>query len=676
MALIGRRISNFTMYRILPICLLSLIVVLNVAAQEQADYVSAEQLQREVTLLLIDKNINDVADRLETEGASSASLLRRVVIYGRAGQTARVRSTLKQLAALQNWKCAVGYDVKHLIRSADLSLEGQRFFYERICPETSDGAEEFVGLWLSIGDPKALNAWLAERSTRHDEWLMLRVQLRAKAGTAGEVLDGLAADVRANPSDWARLDRYVNANNRAHNAQDVAWVADVFAVRTAGDYFKLAERVRIYSPQAGAKLLSKSLDIPFTDADAKLVYHLINDYRSVGPARQVNWEKQLRYWTKRSLAETYQRMNQSLAAQPLMEELVATKGDDILLQDVHQLAGQVQSGSGQRVIETKILREGPSRESSSEYWLERARYYDGRSEYERERDSYRQALVALQAKPDDVEALKQRLEVVRSFAFFLGKKHNQKEDKRELEQLLTNELSSVPPETGYAFEIARVIIQSELDLDDLRDSLLAKRPSFLARLLDGRREWDNEEAYLIENVLHREQLPSELKEKIWSSLESLVSDPGSTRAYRFAESLQHGQQWQRAIPFWRGYIEHARPTNWEGYKLDAAASLFTAYCRTKQWQPAEKLLFAQTDVFWRVLPKSLAEVAVVAAQQNAIDDAMRLWRMSTNLDRRNLDALPQLAQTKAKPQLLAMYSKMKQDDPQSTIPDLALRLLQ
>jgi hypothetical protein len=88
------------------------------------------------------------------------------------------------------------------------------------------------------------------------------------------------------------------------------------------------------------------------------------------------------------------------------------------------------------------------------------------------------------------------------------------------------------------------------------------------------------------------------------------------------------------------------------------------------------LLFAQKDSCWRDLPKALAEVAIVAAQQNATDDAMRLWRISTNLDRRNLEALEQLAHTKARPQLLAMYSQMKKDDPLSTIPDLALRLLQ
>ena len=213
-----------------------------------------------------------------------------------------------------------------------------------------------------------------------------------------------------------------------------------------------------------------------------------------------------------------------------------------------------------------------------------------------------------------------------------------------------------------------------MDLDELRNTLLAK-PSLLAQLLEGRREWNVEEGSLIEHVVNREAIPPTLKDKIWSSLEPLASDPGSTRAFRLAEAMKDSNEWQRAIPLWRGYIQHASPANWEGYKTDSLTHLFTAYCRTGQWQTAEKFLFTQLDSFWRVLPKALAEVAISAAQANAIDDAMRLWRMSTNIDRRNLDFLPQLAQTKARPHLLAMYSTMKQEDPLSTIPERALQLL-
>jgi tetratricopeptide (TPR) repeat protein len=203
-------------------------------------------------------------------------------------------------------------------------------------------------------------------------------------------------------------------------------------------------------------------------------------------------------------------------------------------------------------------------------------------------------------------------------------------------------LSSVPPETDYAFQIARLITQSEFDLDALRNSLLGQRPMFFARLLDGRREWGVEEMTLIGDVVHGEEVPSELKQKIWSSLEALVRDPGSSRAYHLADAMQNSDEWQRAIPLWRDYIKHASPTSWEGYKSNAITNLFRAYCRTKQWQAAEKILLDQQDEFWRVLPNALAEVAVVAAQQNAIDDAMRLWRKSTNLDRRNLEILAQL----------------------------------
>jgi hypothetical protein len=665
------------MRKILLLSLVSLIFVGTALGQQGANDNSADEIQRDLTFLLLEKNINDVTRQLDSENSPTvASLLRRLVIHSRAGHASRVRETLEQLAASPNWQCPGRHDLVWLIKNiSDQSFVTQRLYFERLCPDATEGAEAFVRLWNEVGDLKELDAWLSERSNRNDVWLMLLLRVRARSGTAGQLLDALAEEVRANPSDWTRLDRYLKAASYTTSVQDTGWLADTFEVHTAGDYYQLGERLRIHTPQAGAKLLQRSLELPFTDDDAKFVNDQLNRFRSVGPAIKVNWEKQLRYWTKRSLAETYLRLKQPLAAQPLIEELVSIKGDDIVLKDVHQLAGAVQGDSGQRVVETKILRDEVARRSTAEYWLERAKYYEGRREYELERESFRQALVALVAKPDDRKGLHERYMVVWSFAMFLAK-HNREENRPELEKLLTTELSNTPPQTDYAFQIARLITDSKLDLDELRNSLLAKQPALLARLLDGRREWGNEERVFIENVVNRQAVPSNLKDKIWSSLEALAKDPGSTRAFHLAEAMKDGNEWQRAIPLWRGYIQHAYATNWEGYKTDAITHLFTAYCRTGQWQTAEKFLFAQLDSFWRVLPNALAEIAVAAAQANAIDDAMRLWRMSANIDRRNLDPLPQLAQTKLKPQLLAMYSEMKKEDPLSTVPDLALQMLQ
>ncbi len=666
------------MLKTVLICLTCLIQVQSAWGQDRNDYQTADQLQRQVTLLLLDKPINEVTRQFDSESPSTvASLFLRLMVYGRAGQSARVRKTLEQLPATGNWTCPGDYALRRLIKNADgNSIGGQRFYYERLCPDDIEGAEGFVTLWANTGDAKELDTWLAERSSRNDVWLMQRVRLRAQSGTAGEVLDELAAEIRSNPSDWVRLNRYLNANNYARNLQDVSWLADTFEVTTAVGYFQLAEHLRPNSPRAALRLLQKSLSLPFTEADAKQVEKLLNQFRSAGPSIKVNWEKQLRYWTKRSLAEVYQTMNQSLAAQPLVEELVSITGDDILLGDVHQLAGAVQGGSGQRVVETKILRDETARRSTAEYWLERARYYDGRVEFELERNTFRQALVALEARPDDIKGLRERFEVVRSFAWFLARHENKEAEEVELEKTLTRELRSVPPETDYAFEIASLITQSELDLNELRNALLAKQPLFLARLLDGRREWGNSEMLLIENVVHQDGVTPEMKDRIWSTLTPLVRHPGSTRAFFLAAAMKWENEWQRAIPFWRGYIDHALPTNWEGYKSDAISDLFKAYCQTKQWQAAEKFLWAQREAFWHRLPNALAEVAVVAAQQNAIDDAMRLWRISTNLDRRNLDVLTEMARTQAKPQLVAMYTQMKKEDPISTIPNSALRVLE
>ena len=667
-----------SMRKILLISLVCLIFVVTALGQQGANYNSADEIERDLTFLLLEKNINDVTRQLDSENAPTvASLLRRLVIHSRAGHASQVRATLEQLAATPNWQCPGRHDLTWLIKNiSEQSFVTQRLYYERLCPDAIEGAEAFVRLWSKVGDLKELDAWLAERSNRHDDWLMLRVQVRARSGTAGELLDALAAEVRANPSDWTRLDRYLRANSyTGSNIQDVSWLAETFEVYTASDHVQLGGRLRAHASEASVKLLQRSLELPFTDADAKFVNDQLNRFRSIGPAIKVNWEKQLRYWTKRSLAETYLRLKQPLAAQPLVEELVSMKGDDIVLQDVHQLAGAVQGDSGQRVVETKILRDEVARRSTAEYWLERAKYYEGRKEYELERESFRQALIALETKPDDRKGLNERYMVVWSFAMFLAK-HNREENRPELEKLLTTELNSTPLQTLYAFQIARLITDSELDLDELRNSLLAKQPALLARFLAGRREWGLEERSFIETVVNREAVPSFLKNKIWTSLEALATDPGSTRAFHLAEAMKDGDEWQRAIPLWRGYIQHAHPTKWEGYKTDAITHLFTAYCRTGQWQTAEKFLFAQLDSFWRVLPKALAEIAVAAAQANAIDDAMRLWRMSANIDRRNLEPLPQLAQTKLKPQLLAMYSQMKKEDPLSTVPDLALQMLQ
>jgi hypothetical protein len=228
------------------------------------------------------------------------------------------------------------------------------------------------------------------------------------------------------------------------------------------------------------------------------------------------------------LAESYKALNQPLAAQPIVEELTSMKGDDIEIRGVHELAGAVQSGSGQRVVETKLLREEATRRDNAEYWIERADYYSGRNEDQLQLQAYREGLLAVPNHPRDAQAATQRLELVRRFAFFLVRDSDNEEVRHaELVKSLNREFTSAPPETDYAFRIAELLTQNELEVDELRISLLTSKPALFARLLATRKEWETSEESLIEDVTTGDEVTTEQKKRIWAELERLIDHPGS-----------------------------------------------------------------------------------------------------------------------------------------------------
>ena len=290
-----------------------------------------DQLNLEIASLLLNKDVGAVANELANAKAGTvAELLRNLIIYARAGHVLRVRQTLARLAESPEWRIyaegyssnanAVRWKVRSLIGD---DLTASRFYYERLCPNDVEGTELFARLWEKDGNPKELDAWLAARAADNKEWFQLRMYRRGQQGTAGELLDAMAAEVRANPGDRERVERYLVGNNYAGNLQNVAWLADVFQMHSAYEYFEFGRRLQPFSPEAAARLFEQSLRLPFTEVDAKRVEEPLR-FRQSG-SNPVNWdrEKQLRYWTKSNLAEAYQALHRSLEAQPIIEELAA-----------------------------------------------------------------------------------------------------------------------------------------------------------------------------------------------------------------------------------------------------------------------------------------------------------------------------------------------------------------
>ena len=673
-------------------------VALTTSASAQGlDYQTRLEMEREVTRILLEKDAGEVANQLALESAPVrvAPLLRRLSFFARAGHRARALKTLNLLAEASDMppvseRWVVAEAVKEIIGQDDFAA--LRMYYERIMPVDTASAENLLRLWERDGDTRELDAWLAERARQHEEWFQLRIHWRTKLGTVNELLDALAAEVRANPQDLERAFRYLRANNWAGHTQNVEWLADIFnawmasdsAPRLAYESYEAGSRLQRELPRVAQKLFERSLRLPFTERDMQLIRERVLMRYSVAP-RVKNWEKQLRFWTKQQLIESYRATNQPQAAQPLVEELVRMKeDDDILTEDVHKLAGAVQSQSGMRVVEAKILSEEAMGRESPAYWTKRAKYYAGRKEYDVVMETYAQALTYLPLKPEDAASMRERAALLRDFTFFAISRYGGNEGNREahrarIKEVLRREFAATPPENAYAYAVARIITDDEFELDDLKASLLVKERGVLSRMLAARNEWALEERMLIEDIVCRENVTPEQKASYWTQLEGLTKVGAPSRSYFLADTMLSCKEPRRAIPLLIGFLKYVKERRNEGvayWEEHAVDNLFNAYLEAGEWQVAEKMLFERAGLTGRRLIYSLSRVAVSAARMGALQDALRLWSLKSNLDRRQLEGLSELSQTKAREPLREMYERMKKKDPLSFVPEMALKILQ
>jgi hypothetical protein len=129
----------------------------------------------------------------------------------------------------------------------------------------------------------------------------------------------------------------------------------------------------------------------------------------------------------------------------------------------------------------------------------------------------------------------------------------------------------------------------------------------------------------------------------------------------------------KAIPLLEAYVRAVPASEREeSYAYDEARrNLFEAYVETGAWQKGEKMYLEG----YRENGNELGQIAVSAAKAGRPADAIRLWKLNANLDRRKLGELHDLAKTSLKPELRQFYLDMKKSDPMTGIPENALTIL-
>ena len=644
-----------------------------------------ESISLKVNKILLKKDLKTFAAELGASPAADVeSLLMRMDVFRRTGDAAKMREALYRLpdapdlpkdGERKRWILDI---VRGYVRQ-DLVL--YRFFHEKLGPEDDvQHAKAFITFWEREGDPKELDAWLSQRAVKGTAWYTVDLDRRLRLDNAQPVLDALAEKVRNDPADAQALGEYLGtvAHAQRYTANshpgrynnETNWLGDLLKPQGAVAAYHTGEKLMSVNPRLAIKYFLRSLAAPMTAQETAAFEEKYKIHSSIGRADQRNWEKQLRYWTKEKLASAYQTTGQSVLAQPLIEELAATKGDDIWRKENNLLAGEVQSGSGARAIESKIVQDEATRSQTEKYWRERIEYYIGRKEGASVVDSFGNALkrISLEFKPSFISWFSSR------FNYDLDGIDNFDAQKERLGEILLEEFHSVKPDSEFAFESVRAADPQHLNIDSFMQELFVRRRDVFVPLISERRGYERRD--LIRYILDPEGRVAEHREYYLDQLERIVADEPAEQLREMAEVFRYLREYRRSIPLLQKYLSKlaAKKENEIGRK-GAVLDLFNSYNNAGQWQNAEKLMNENQPIFLEGLGGHLRFLALTAARADAADDAFRLWLKSVNFTGHSLTALHDINNTSTKPLLIQYYRKMKQEDPNSEIAENALKFL-
>lgn len=689
------------------------------------------EVESEITKILLKKDLRQTIKEAEATSANDLdSLLRRLSLYRRAAESEKFGLTVKQISKSADF-AKNRYRINEFVSSA---LKDELFrdietlqIYLQNFEFNGDIFHKFTNLCLQNKtgcDAGGFDRWLAQKAAETEadkdsfygvspnfDWTVTRINWRERLGLDNtEILNQIAEDVRKNPADLETALRYLKI---FRNSQEIASLAEIFSSKRAFDYYELGETISNnadYSLQSAdekqnlrriaVSFLQKSLSLPFDNEDARLINIRKFRFASVQP-RIGNYEKQLRFWTKTELAETLKNLGEPQNAQPIVEELAAMDKSDIMTENVSYLAGMVQSASGARAVESKILREQAARQDSYEYWQERVSYYHGRNEPERVFDAYRQALGVVPFDLSNKRSSEMRLYFIRSFAYFVREKFERYGDddsenlseeeklkqsfRKDAENFLRNEFEKTKSDIRYSYHLAEIIEDNKFK--KLTDEILSRNSELLVNA--AKMDLVNSLDDLLDSFFKIETLSQEKKDSVFEQIIKIAENKAAKSAWIICEAIigveENLRYAARVIPILLKNLKIAENkfnlskrsdddySDLNGLRGKYIETLFSAYLSANDWKSAEKVFLENYPI---VSIYSLDRLIWSAVKNGAFNDAVRYWKIKANADRRNLENLSSLVRYPAVAERLReFYKQMKVDEPNSPIPDIALEKL-
>lgn len=692
------------------------------------------KLEQELDEILLKKDLLEVIKDAEKSSENNLeNLYKRLILYRRAVNFQKIPAITKQILLVsKNDKS--GFHSGDILRE---TLKDELFqdaevlqIYLKnpysIDDEIFKKLTEMCKSGKAVCDVSGFDNWLAQKvlENRDKEYYYghffdYRLRWRESFGLSNtELLNQFAIDFRTNPADLDAAFRYLG---RFNTMQTLTEIIEKFASKQACDYHVLGERLissSMFSGQTedyktktrfGIQLLNKSLEIPFNEKDTELMWKYYFITSAVDP--QIgNYEKQLRFWTKTKLAETYHQIGEANKAQPLVEEIAKLDKSDIQAWNTSYLAGAVQADSGARVVEKKILSEEQQRENSAEYWIERANYYRGRNELLLVLEAYYEGFKNFPAKLNENSRWQERLRLIDSFARFSeanfktfaerAKDENEEDLSEETKQkfalwkktedFLRTEFQATKANYYYFYSLIRII--ENTDFTDLLDEIFQKNTEYIIKIY---RELPSDDLNmnLAGDFLENETVGEAKKEEFLNQLFNIALTSKPDKGLQLIGFINYHTKnfaalslpvLHRNLDIIKEVLKSKNLSFNEREDLEYLADdylpvIFSAYIKAENWRDAEKFMQEKFDWSEKLSYERhalLKRLTVAAAENGDYADAVRLWKTRANLDRRDLEELSTLAKFgEVRGILIEFYQKMSENEPYSPIPEKALNIL-
>ncbi len=626
-------------------------------AAEETDWWA---IQQEVTSVLIkpDASLASlVRDVCKTPPADTQVALRKLAVVTRAGMTAESIETLRQLKPLSpqlrnHLVSVIYYDACDHHLDWELAEAVVTIFAENV--SEMDVENRLLRHFSDAGwTPERVDQWLAEKPAGKDGfWAKTRLHFNVSKGRADAYLKDLEQTARSRPQDVAGVIRYLEtillAGLASDRMPDLKWIAESVKPALSSEAHEIASLlVRAGALESALPFFHKAIDTPLNGEELEKKSSMMQAVMMPDAYRKV-----FAAGVREELAQCLMDLKRADEAQKWMVEAETLRGENHLGSNP-QFAGQVQAASGGREIESRIIAKEEVSKTDPKYWLERANYYQGRSEAALEEEALLKALSLTTSKEPELSGkgyFDPRSQMLLNYARFLIR---QKRENDAVE-LLRKELSDAPA-TAQSPEQAARILAYDLDAfikvdDPVLWAWLEKRPS-----------WSGTEERLLWRML--QQSPKETLNREFTRAEKLTAGRDASRAAILGWIENRMGEAKRSIPLLEEAVNRTKD-----YELrkHAGFTLLESYLDIRDWKKAETIFPSARELLtYHEIPEWYGKIAVAAARTGANDDAMRIWKRAANFDLTCLNDLDDLAKAGLGARLIEFYKAFGKEIPGS-----------